>query len=53
MIASKELEDLAGNAMNVRAAAAAWVAALSALDLDKWNVASKTAEEDRPLRQGW
>lgn len=53
LIASKELEDLAGNSMNVRAVAAAWVAAFSALDLDKWNRASKTAEDERPLRQGW
>ncbi len=33
---TKELEDIAGNAMNVRAAAAAWICAFKVVNLPEW-----------------
>lgn len=36
-VAPKELEDIAGNAMNIRAASAAWVAVFAGVDINAWN----------------
>ena len=46
---TEELEDLAGNSMNIRACAAAWLCLFSALDLTKWNREAITAESTEPL----
>lgn len=46
---AKELEDLAGNSMNIRACAAAWLCLFSTLDLQKWNQAGMTADTTDPL----
>jgi len=39
--------------MNVRAVAAAWIAAFSAVDLNKWNKVAVTLEDMEPLRHDW
>ena len=38
---NQEVETLAGNAMSVRAATAAWVAAFSAVDVERWDAESQ------------
>lgn len=52
LAAAQELEDLAGNSMNIRAVAAAWLCAFSAIDLNKWNAESITREDNEPLVRG-
>ena len=49
---SEEIEDLAGNAVNVRACAAAWLALLSAVDIDSWNHRGRAAEDWNKLPFG-
>ncbi|CAL1140680.1 unnamed protein product [Cladocopium goreaui] len=48
-LSRRELEDLAGNSMNIRACAAAWLCLFSTLDLQKWNQAGITADTTDPL----
>ena len=52
LAAAQELEDLAGNSMNIRAVAAAWLCSFSAIDLNKWNAESITREDNEPLVRG-
>ncbi|CAK9096215.1 Helicase ATP-binding domain-containing protein [Durusdinium trenchii] len=50
----RELEDLAGNAMNIRAATAAWLCGLSTLNIDAWNQHGVTESDRMPLpRDPW
>ena len=42
---SEEIEDLAGNAMNCKAAAAAWVCAFACVSLERWHQFAKTATD--------
>lgn len=46
---TKELEDLAGNSMNVRAAAAGWIALFACVDVWRWNAVATTKEDSHPL----
>ncbi|CAK9059570.1 unnamed protein product [Durusdinium trenchii] len=39
---SREIEDLAGNSVSCRAAAAGWLVAFSAVSLPKWNALAGT-----------
>lgn len=47
---TKELEDLGGNAMNLRACTCAWLAGFSACDIAAWNWHSVTKEDRLPLQ---
>ena len=46
---AQELEDLAGNSMNIRAAAVGWIALFTAVDLHSWNRHATTTEDTEPL----
>lgn len=43
----KEVEDLAGNAMNCQAVAAAWVCAFSCVSLERWHKFARTSMDLR------